>query len=154
MNGGRKFVRAVSLWLFLLVSIGVLLFWTNTMRAVRIRKNHRTTEGTVIQLLPENHRSVVASYEVDSRMFTTSTSLPQDLGLPPFDELRIGDKVNVEYDPMHPEYGILGSAEKLLAGYEKDLVGIGIFLVFGVALIEFSIRRLFDSSSNAQNEAN
>lgn len=62
MNGGRKFVRAVSLWLFLLVSIGVLFFWTNTMRAVRIRKNHRTTEGTVIQLLPENHRSVVASY--------------------------------------------------------------------------------------------
>jgi len=63
------------------------------------------------------------------------------LGLPPFDQLRIGAKVSVEYNPTAPAYGIPGSPEKLVVSNFKDIGFLGIFLLFAATFFEFNIRR-------------
>jgi hypothetical protein len=124
------------------------MFWTNMVNAVRVMKSHETVVGTITQLLPMNHQTVVASYAVNGAQFTTATSLPDRLGLPPFDQLKVGDKVQVECNPAQPAHGILGSADKLVASNVKDIGVIAIFLVFAAAYIEFNFRRYFLKSRN------
>jgi len=109
--------------------------------ALKVMRNHETAYGAVTELLPHDHRTVVVTYEVGGQRYTTSTSLPDQLGLPPFERLRIGDKVRVEYDSTAPAIGILGSAEKLLLSDVKDIGFLGIFLLFVAASVEFNIRK-------------
>jgi hypothetical protein len=65
-------------------------------------QNPISVEGTVVDLQPSNHRSVVISYEVDGRAYSSSTNLSESLGLPRFDDTRIGDKAKVVYNPKYP----------------------------------------------------
>jgi hypothetical protein len=152
MDTRHKLVRPILMWLVLFGSISAFFFWNNTILAIRLTRNHRTAEGTVIQLLPMNHRTVVASYAVNANQFSTATSLPEQLGLPPFEQLRVGDKVDVEYNPSQPDQATLGSAQKLFVSNIEDTAGIGIFLLFCVALIEFRIRSRLAMRSIPQSE--
>jgi len=141
MKSRHNFLRPVLIWLVLFLSISAFLFWTNMVNAVYVMRNHETVEGTITQLLPMDHRTVVVSYAVNGDRFTAETSLPDQLGLPPFDQLRIGDNVKVEYNPANPAAGIPGSADKLVASNIKDISVLAIFLVFVAAILEFNIRR-------------
>jgi uncharacterized protein DUF3592 len=134
-------IRPALIWLALFSGITTFLFWNNIFGALKVMRNHEIADGTITQLLPKEHRTVVASYEVHGHQYTTATSLPDQLGLPQFERLRVGDKVKVEYNPALPAHGILGSAEKLLAADIKDITALGIFLVFAAGYFEFNIRR-------------
>lgn len=108
--------------------------------AVRVMRNHEVVAGKITQLLPEDHRTVVVSYTVNGQQFKTTTSLPEELGLPPFERLRLGENVNVEYNPAQPAEGVIGSAKRLFASDLKDIGLVAIFLLFGAAYVEFNIR--------------
>ena len=109
--------------------------------AVRVMSNHEIVEGAVSDLVARDHWTVVILYEVDRQQLTTSTDLPDQLGLPSFDQLRVGDRVRVEYNPNAPAYGIPGSAKKLFISDLKDIGLLGIFLLFASAFFEFNIQR-------------
>ena len=147
-------IRPALIWLALFLGITTFLFWNNIVGALRVMRNHEIADGTITQLLPQEHRTVVASYEVHGHQYTTSTSLPDQLGLQQFERLRVGDKVKVEYNPALPEYGILGSAEKLLAADIKDIGVLGVFLVFAAGYFEFNIRRSVRKSRSTVDNAN
>jgi hypothetical protein len=147
-NSSYKLLRPMAIWLVLFLSISTFLFWTNMVRAVHVMRNHEAVEGTITQLLPKEHRTVVVSYTVNGDQYTAETSLPDQLGLPPFDQLRVGDKVKVEYNPAQHAHGILGSADKLVASNLKDIGVLAIFLVFAAAFFEFNIRQYIRKSRN------
>lgn len=133
--------RPILIWLALFLCITTFLLGRNVLNAFRVMRSHETAEGTITELLPERHRTVIASYDVDEHHFTTATSLPEQLGLQPFEQLKVGDKVKIEYDPTAPDKGILGSAEKLFVSDLKDIGLIGVFLLFAAAYFEFNIRK-------------
>jgi hypothetical protein len=56
-------------------------------------------------------------------------------------QLRVGDRVTIEYNPDAPKYRIPGSAKKLLLLDMKSIAFIGVFLVFAAAYFEFNIRK-------------
>ncbi len=141
-NNVYRLARPALIWLALFSGSTTFLYWTNIVGAVKVVRNRRTTEGTITQLLPAKHRTVVATYEVDGHSYTTATSLPDQLGLAPFERLKLGDKVRVEYCPAAPAHGILGSARKLLAADIKDIGLLAVFLLFAAAFFEFNIRQL------------
>jgi hypothetical protein len=142
-------IRPALIWLALFSGITTFLFWNNIVGALKVMRNHEVADGTITQLLPEDHRTVVASYDVHGHQYTTATSLPDQLGLPRFERLRVGDKVRVEYNPALPANGILGSAEKLLAADIKDISLLGVFLFFAAGYFEFNIRRYFRKSRSS-----
>jgi hypothetical protein len=127
----------------------MFLFGQNVINALRVKENHKTVDGTITELQPVQHRTVVAAYEVDGHRFTAATTIPEQLGLQPFEQLKVGDKVKIEYDPTAPDNGILGSAEKLFASDLKDIGLIGVFLSFAAAYFEFNIRKYVRKSRGA-----
>jgi len=139
-NLSHSLVRPALIWLVLSLSINLFLFWQNMVGAVRVMRNHEVVAGKITQLLPEDHRTVVVSYTVNGQQFKTTTSLPEELGLPPFERLRLGENVNVEYNPAQPAEGVIGSAKRLFASDLKDIGLVAIFLLFGAAYVEFNIR--------------
>lgn len=134
-------MRPILIWLALFVSASIVIFGRNLVGALKVLRNTAATQGQVIALLPEAHRSVEIAYEVEGRRYITSTSLPDKLGLPPFEELRIGNSVRVEYNPKFPEHGIPGSASALVKSDFVDIGMIGLFLIAVTGLLEFRIRR-------------
>jgi len=103
--------------------------------------NPAVAEGTVAELLPTAHRAVVISYEIEGRTYRSSTSLPETVGLPRFDDIRPGDRVRIVYNPRYPGDGIPGDPKKLLFATAEDfgLVAIGL-LIFSV-LLELRLRK-------------
>ena len=141
-NSVHGLMRPALIWLALFSGISTFLFWTNIVSTVKVIRHHQTTEGTITQLLPAEHRTVVATYEIDGHSYTVATSLPDQLGLAPFERLKLGNKVTVEYSPAAPAHGILGSAQKLLAPDIKDIGLLAIFLLLAAAFLEFNIRQV------------
>jgi Protein of unknown function (DUF3592) len=142
-------LRPILIWLALFLCITTFLFGQNVLNTLRVMRSHETVEGTITELLSEHHRTVIASYDVGEHHFTTATSLPEQLGLQPFEQLKVGDKVKIEYDPTAPDKGILGSAEKLFVSDLKDIGLIGVFLLFAAAYFEFNIRKYIRKSREA-----
>ncbi len=147
----KKLIRPALIWLVTFLGLAIFLFSHNALGALRVMHNSAVVDGTVVELLPADHRTVVARYEVSGKLYTTASSLPEDLGLPAFDLLRVGDKIRVEYNPSEPSYGILGSAKRLLIADAKDLVFLGIFLVFVAAFLEFNVRRFVKNRTRVVN---
>ncbi len=133
--------RPLLVWTVLLLSVFMLSFNSNISGALRISRRRAETLGTVFALETERHRTVVVTYEVNGKTYKTSTSLPESIGLPSFENLRIGDRVRVEYDADCPALGVPGSAERILQTNLGDLAALGLFLGIPTAIVEFRIRR-------------
>jgi hypothetical protein len=142
-----RLIRPILIWCVTL-SLPVRIFFEPVRDIVRILQNPATVEGTVAELRPNDHRSVVISYEVSSRTFTTSTSLPETIGLPRFEDIHVGDRVHINYDPRHSAAGVPGDPKKLLIGTVEDfaLVATGL-LLFSIALDLYFRRWLLKSRS-------
>ncbi len=132
-------IRPGLIWLVLFLGTNAFLFASSLARALNVMKNRETIVGTITELPPR--RPVVASYEVNGQRYTTETACPECLSIPSLDQLRVGDRVTIEYNPDAPKSGIPGSAKKLLLLDLKDVAFIGVFLVFAAAYFEFNIRK-------------
>jgi Protein of unknown function (DUF3592) len=106
----RGIFATFLVWLVLTVvfaAIGLVgLDWPKwygvAKRAVR-------TEGTVTGKEPENHQFIRYSYEVGGQAYSGLGSA--EYGNPTFEQLNIGDQVNVFYDSDNPSESILGEPE-------------------------------------------
>ena len=119
----------------------MVIFFVPARTAVRVLHNPAVAEGTVTELLPNAHRTVAISYEIEGRTYRSSTSLPESMGLPRFDDIRPGDRFRIVYNPQYPGEGIPGDPKKLLFATAEDfaLVAVGLF-IFGV-LLELRFRK-------------
>jgi len=142
----RSFIRPTIIWLVLFLTAYALIFSSHIEGALSVLYHRAVTIGTVVALHPEEHQVVDVAYEVDGKRYTTSTSHPEDLGLPAFDRLSIGDQVRVEYSPFHPSQGILGNAEEVLDSNLKDIALMAIFLGFATLVFEFRLQSYLKKS--------
>jgi hypothetical protein len=119
----------------------VVIFFVPARTAIRVLHNPAVAEGTVTELMPHAHRTVAISYEIEGRMYRSSTSLTESMGLPRFDDIRPGDRVRIVYNPQYPGDGIPGAPKKLLFATAEDfaLVAIGL-LIFSI-LLELRLRK-------------
>jgi hypothetical protein len=111
------------------------------MLAIHVMSDSRKVSGRVVELRPDDHQSVVISYELGGRPYKASTSQPDRVGLPRFDELIVGDHVLLTYNPKYPGRVIPGDAEKLLVSEVEDMVGLSAFLVLPTLIVEARIRK-------------
>jgi hypothetical protein len=107
----RAIVGTFLIWFVITVVFAatgvVVLDWQKwygvAKRAVR-------TKGTVTGKEPDNHQFIRYSYEVDGQVYSDFGSA--EYGNPTFEQLNIGDQVNVFYDSDNPSKSILGEPEE------------------------------------------
>jgi Protein of unknown function (DUF3592) len=67
------------------------------------------TKGTVTGKEPDNHQFIRYSYEVGGQVYSDFGSAEN--GNPTFEQLNIGDQVNVFYDSDNPSKSVLGNPQ-------------------------------------------
>lgn len=142
---GRRWLRPVVLFLLLCAGAAYFLFG-DTKNALHVMRDTRVTQGTIMELRSD-HVVVFVRYAVDGVTHQIATNHTEEAGLGPFDKLREGDSVPVEYNPVSPGNGIPGSARKLLRSNLKDFAGAALFCVFITGAVEFMIRRQLATSN-------
>jgi hypothetical protein len=81
------------------------------------------THGKVVAIEPENHQSVRYGYQVDSKLYSGSSSVGFG-GLPPLSQIKIGDEIPVTYWPLHPWISLPGDPADLYASWSGLLFGV------------------------------
>lgn len=86
-------------WLVLMLAVALLglLF---SYRDLALGFNHRTTSGTITELLPNNHLGFRFRYEMDGHTYE-DVSFSGEIDRT-FSTIKIGDQVTVFYNPSHP----------------------------------------------------
>jgi hypothetical protein len=136
----RRVVRPVLLWCAFM-TLPTYLFVKREIRAVRALRNPVVIAGTVVELRPEVHQSVVIRYNLGGTTYETSTVQPEKLGLPRFEEMMIGDHVPITVNPRYPGGGVPGEPRRLLILMIEYNAAAGVFFAFGTAIAELRIRR-------------
>lgn len=134
-------LRPFLLWVFLISVIAYLSFWSTISGALSVLRRSNTAMGVVSGLHPEEHQSVDVTYEVEGKTYKSSTSLPDSIGLPAFDEIRTGDQFRVTYRPENPSFGLLGDPKKVLATNLEELAVISALLAVAAIVFEIRFRR-------------
>lgn len=121
-----------------LFSSGIFLFFANTSHLPGLyRMAHRPafTDGWVNGKEPKNHHQVTYTFNVDGRSYDGSNSFGDA-----FDQIKIGDKLRVTYDPEDPNVSmLLGNADEDVK--VLSVLG-GIFSLFGGFLFAVPLLRL------------
>jgi hypothetical protein len=82
------------------------------------------TEGRVTAKEPRNHQLVRYSYEVGGRAYSGAGNAGR--GNPSFDQLNIGDRVRVSYDPHDPSESFLGNPEAQLRSLKTGVIFLAV----------------------------
>jgi hypothetical protein len=117
-----------AIWIATLV-LPLTIFFRPASNAIAVLKNPASIVGTVQDLRSKEHRTVVVQYQVDGATYYSSTSLPESVGLPTFDQLRVGQQVPVVYRIGHPDSGLIGDPKKLLISIAEDCAFMSVFLL-------------------------
>lgn len=111
-----KRVLAVVLTWFVLAALsaglGLVLF--DPLPDYRLNNSGVPSEGFVTALEPTNHQIVRYSYNVGGREYAGVGHGGH--GNPRFEDIRVGQKVLVFYDPNNPQYSSLGHPSARLSG--------------------------------------
>lgn len=127
----------LAIWIVTL-TLPLTIFFRPAGNAIAVLRNPASIAGTVQELRPNEHRTVVVQYEVDGTTYYSSTNLPESVGLPTFDQLRVGQRVSVVYCIGHPDSGLIGDPKKLLISIGEDCAFISVFLlIFSVGLYAY-----------------
>ena len=127
----------LAIWIATL-ALPLTIFFRPASNAIAVLKNPVSIAGSVQELRPNEHRTVIVQYEVDGTTYYRSTSLPESVGLPTFDQLRVGQQVPVVYRIGHPESGLIGDPKKLLISIAEDCAFMSVFLlIFSVGLYAY-----------------
>jgi len=117
-----------AIWIATLV-LPLTIFFRPAINAIAVLKNPASIVGSVQDLRSKEHRTVVVQYQVDGATYYSSTSLPESVGLPTFDQLRVGQQVPVVYRIGHPDSGLIGDPKKLLISIAEDCAFMSVFLL-------------------------
>ena len=126
----KAVISTFFIWLALaliLAAIGVVA--VNWSKWHGLAKRGVETKGRVVGKEPENHKFIRYSYEVNQQTYSGLGSAGR--GNPTFEQLNIGDKVTVFYDPADPNESILGNPQE-----QANSVTVGVlFLAIGGSLV-------------------
>lgn len=90
-----------------------------------------SVEGVVVAKEPENHRFIRYSYSVGQNTYSGLGSAGH--GNPRFEELHVGDKVTVFYDPSNPDLSFLGNPQNQLNSVTRGVIFLTlIFPLFSI----------------------
>jgi hypothetical protein len=85
-------------------------------------------KATVTAKEPDNHRFIRYSYSVDQKTYNGLGSAGH--GNPRFEELNVGDKVTVVYDPVNPDLSFLGDPKDQLNSVTGGVIFITLIFPF------------------------
>lgn len=129
--------KYLLLWFFLDIiivlgigQINVPKFWSLYKRGIKV-------DGVVLQKEPENHQSVHFSY-LGPNITYTNIYGHAGYGNPGFEDLKIGEKIIVFYDPENPEISVMGYPKGYL---DNEIISIALGCIIFPPLIIFAIKR-------------
>ena len=106
----RAIVVTFLIWFVLsIVFAAIALVGLDWQKWHGVAKRAVRTEGTVTGKEPENHQFIRYSYRVGGQVYSGLRSA--EYGNPTFEQLNIGDRVNVFYDSDNPSASILGDPQ-------------------------------------------
>jgi hypothetical protein len=137
----RLFTAAQLIWIALTFVLVYAFFFTFFFplwhRYERLAHVGARTSGLVMAKEPKNHASIRYEYTVDGARYEGVMTAGW-MGIPPLDEIRIGQTVVVTYWPERPSVSTPGNPHKLSEYWLGPLVGaplaFAVFLALGVAL--------------------
>ena len=108
-----------------------------------------STQGQITKTEPENHAAIYYSFSVGQQTYSGVGSAGNMNRK--FDEVSVGDKVPVVYDPVNPEASCLGDPNKQLTSLTHGVVFISIFptLSFLVYYVKKRIKKTTDRYERA-----
>ena len=104
-----------------------------------------TTEGEIVELQPTNHRSVVYRYQAGGENLTGSGRAGDIYR--EFDDLRIGQKVPVIYDPPEVSVSCLGDPRRQLNSRLRGTVFLSVMPSLAIVILLIRRGAQADSSS-------
>lgn len=117
------------IWLVLaIVFLGVSIFALDGVQLYRMAKRGIETDGIVIAKEPKNHLFIRYSYSAGGQVYQGVGNAGR--GNPKFEDLNLGDKVKVYFDPSNPSKSLVGNPQ---LQFESITRGILFLTVFGPA---------------------
>jgi hypothetical protein len=121
-----KFLICFGVWLlFAALAVAIGLSLTDWLGYRQLSKGVET-RGIVTAKEPNNHEIIRYSYTVGEQTYK-GLGHGGD-GNPSFDDLKIGDKVSVFYDPAKPEHSAMGFPQDHLRVEAAGIIFLVIFL--------------------------
>jgi hypothetical protein len=121
----RTFIINLLVWFLLtIITAAFAVTGLDWIKYYKLTKQGVAVQGWVVGKEPDNHRFIRYSYVVDQSTFSGFGNAGR--GNPQFDELRIGDKVLVVYDPKIPEKSFLGNASEQLKSITRGVLFLSI----------------------------
>ena len=120
-------------WLVLGTLFAGVLGSHNWLTYWKLAHHGVSTQGTVIQVLPEMHATVRYRYDVDGREYQGQTQPRQPN--PSIEHLAKGAALTVWYDPAEPAKSVIGSPSALLDNETIPVVAVAVLFPTFILLI-------------------
>lgn len=141
-------LRPIAIWVGLMV-IPTIFSARPMIAAGRVLAHGEEVEGEVKQLLPYYHQEIIIEYRHGGATYTQGFFDPEDMGLPSFGLLAVGDKIPVMINPAFPAAGIPGNARRLLTIEIKDYSFFAVCFAIVVCFIEVKMRAFHKGSEGS-----
>jgi hypothetical protein len=138
----KTFIVFALLWLVLAIigaEIGNLLL--NSADLNEFTEKGIPIYGKVTAKEPENHQTVRYIYEVNGKQFDGAGSAGR--GNPPFNEIQIGQKLVVFYNPESPEKAILGYPQMYAGSNRGGIIFCAIILPIFITIPVIAVYLLY-----------
>src|ERR1700694_3140043 len=107
----KAVILTVRIWFALTIAFGAIGIVTlNWPEALALATRAVEVQGTVVSKEPENHKFIQYTYVVGEATYSGLGSAGRDN--PTFEQLKIGDRVKLYYDPDSPKESILGDPKE------------------------------------------
>ena len=123
-----SFTRLLLIWLGILVIISSAIGSQRLIKFWRLAKYGIEGEAIVTKLSPEYHQNVCYEYRVNGMPYKgrALSKYPN----PNFDQLLIGNKLIVFYNPNDPSLSSIGNPDALL---KNELISISLAAILGAS---------------------
>lgn len=121
MNANRFSPVAINVLVWIGLTVLVALFGSlSVLRSSSLSRHYQRADGTVVGLVPEQHRSFDYRYRVGSRSyFGRATAGEADRR---FGSLRVGETITIFYDSTNPDRSTAGPPDMPLINAIGGLV--------------------------------
>lgn len=126
-----KRILLAAIWLACVAALA-LIFGGDWRKFSRLVEHGVSTKGAVVKKEPANHQFVTYSFVVGNRLFSGIDNAGR--GGPTFDQLAVGDSVNVVYDSGRPDLSSLGDARSRLRSATVFMI---LLLATGPAILTY-----------------
>jgi len=129
----KAVLTTVLIWFALTIAFGAIGMVTlNWPEALALATHGIEVQGTVVSKDHENHNFIQYTYVVGEATYSGLGSAGR--GNPTFEQLKIGDRVKLYYDPDSPKESILGNAKEHAKSITTGLLFITIIGPLGSIL--------------------